>query len=80
MVNTLADNVDTMGDNQPIVLPEPGQELCEYTPPPQPQMAAPQPQTLKPRTQPQTPETHPLSGLQFQGLRLHTNLAHHCQL
>ena len=32
MVYTLADNVDTMVDNQPIVLPQQGQEMLKYTP------------------------------------------------
>ena len=32
MVNTAAVNVDTMVDNQPIMLPEQGQEMRENTP------------------------------------------------
>jgi hypothetical protein len=35
MINTSADDVDTMVDNQPIVLPEQGQEMLEHTPWPQ---------------------------------------------
>ena len=31
MVNTLADNVDTMVDNQPTVLSEQRQEMCKHT-------------------------------------------------
>jgi len=34
MVNTSADNVDTMVDNQPIMRPEQGQEMREHTPRP----------------------------------------------
>jgi len=36
MVNTSADDVDTMVDDEPIVLPEQGQETREHTPRPQP--------------------------------------------
>jgi hypothetical protein len=36
LVNTSADNVDTMVDDQPIVLPEQGQEMRKHTPWPQP--------------------------------------------
>jgi len=61
MVNTSADDVDTMVDDQPIVLPEQGQEMCEHIPWPQPP---------EPRPRPRTPETHPLSGLEH--LRLVT--------
>jgi len=32
MINTLADNVDTMIDDQPIVLAEQGQKMCTHTP------------------------------------------------
>ena len=32
MVNTSADDVDTIIDDQPIVLPEQGQEMREHTP------------------------------------------------
>jgi hypothetical protein len=34
MVNSLADDADTMEDDQPTVLPEQGQEMCEHTPRP----------------------------------------------
>jgi len=64
MVNTSADDVDTMVDDQPIVLPEQGQEMCEYTPRPQ----TPRPETPEPRPRPRTPETHPLSGLEHLGI------------
>jgi hypothetical protein len=66
MVNTSADDVDTMVDDQPIVLPEQGQEMRE--PRPQPPAPAPRPQTPEPRPRPRTPETHPLSGLEHLGL------------
>ena len=68
MVNTSADDVDTMVDDQPIVLPEQGKEIPEHTPRPQPLAPAPRPQTLESRPQPPTPETHPLSGLEHLGL------------
>jgi len=68
MVNTSADDVDTMVDNQPIVLPEQGQEMREHTPRPQPPAPAPRPQTPEPRPRPQPPEPHPLSGLGHVGL------------
>jgi len=45
MVYTLAEDVDTMVDDQPIGLPEQGQEICEHTPWPQPQVPAPRLQT-----------------------------------
>ena len=67
MVNTLADNVDTMVDNQPIVLPEQGQEMRQHTPWPQPPAPAPRPHTLEPYPRPQTPQTDPLGGLEFLG-------------
>jgi hypothetical protein len=59
MVNTSADDVDTMVDHQPIMLPEQGQEMREHTP---------RPQTAEPGPPPRTPETHPLSGLEHLGL------------
>jgi hypothetical protein len=68
MVNTSADDVDTMVDDQPIVLPEQCQEMREHTPRPQPPAPAPRPQTPEPPPRPRTPETHTLSGLEFLGL------------
>jgi hypothetical protein len=68
MVNTAADDVDTMLDNPPIVLPEQGQEMCEHTPQPQPLGPAPGPETPDPRRQPRSPEIHPLSWLGHLGL------------
>jgi hypothetical protein len=41
MVNTSADDVDTMVDNVPTVLPEQGQEMRDHTPRPQPLAPAP---------------------------------------
>jgi len=57
-----------MVDNQPIVLPEPGQELRQHTPPPQPLAPAPWPQTPEPCPRPRTLASHPLIGLEFLGL------------
>jgi hypothetical protein len=68
MVNTSADDVDTMVDDEPTVLPEQGQEMREHTPRPQPPAPAPRPQTPEPPPRPRTPETHTLSGLEFLGL------------
>jgi hypothetical protein len=70
MLNTSADDVDTMVDNQPIVLPEHGQEMHEHTPRPQQPAPGPRPQTPEPRPRPRTLETHPLSELEH--LRLVT--------
>jgi len=67
MVYTSADDGDTTVDDQPLVLPEQSQEMCEHTPRPKPLAPAPQPQTPDSRPGPQTPETHPLSGLQHLG-------------
>jgi len=66
MVNTSPDDVDTMVDDQPIMLPEQGQKMRE--PRPQPPAPAPRPHTPEPRPQPRTPQTHPLSALQHLGL------------
>jgi len=67
MVNTSADNVDTMVDDQPIVLLEQCQEMHEYTPRPQPPAPAPWSQTAEPYPWTPTPETHPLSGREHLG-------------
>jgi len=67
MVNTSADDADTMVDDQPTMLPEQGHEMREHTPRPQPPAPAPQPQTPEPHPRPQTPETHTLGGLGFLG-------------
>jgi len=68
IINTSADDVATMVDDQPIVLPEQVQELREHTTQPQRPAPAPRPQTPEPRPLPRTPETHPLSGLEHLGL------------
>jgi len=79
-VNTSADNVDTMVDYQPIMLPEQAQEMREHTPQAQPPAPAPRPQTLQPHQRPQTLETNPISGLKNLGLVTPRNLAQRCQL
>jgi hypothetical protein len=48
MIITSADDRDTMGDNQPILLPGQGQEVCEHTPKPQPPAPGPKPETPDP--------------------------------
>jgi len=68
MVNSSAEFVDTVVDDQPIMLPAQGQEMRKHTPRPQPLAPTPGPQTPDPRPRPQTPETHLLSGLQHLGL------------
>jgi len=77
MVNTSADDADTMVDDKPMMLHLQGQEMREHTPRPQPLAPAPwphtpepasRPQSLEPRPRPQTPDTHPLSGLEHLGL------------
>jgi hypothetical protein len=62
MVNTSADNVDTMVHNQPIVLREQCHEMREHTPLPKPPALAAQRTTLAPRPRPKTLQAHPLSG------------------
>jgi hypothetical protein len=68
MVNTSADDVETIVDDQPIVLPEQGQEMRKHTPRPHPPAPAPRPQTSESHPRPLTPETHPLSGQEHLGL------------
>jgi hypothetical protein len=65
MVNTSADNADTMLDNQPTVLLEQCQDIREHTRRPQPLSPAPRRGTPEPRPRPRTPETHTLSRLEF---------------
>ena len=65
MVNTSADNADTMVDNEPTMLPEQRQEMREHAPQPQPTTPAPRPQTLEPPPRPPTQATHTLSGLEI---------------
>ena len=45
MVNTSADDGDTMVDDEPTVLPEQGQQMRKHTPWPQPPVPAPRPHT-----------------------------------
>jgi len=52
MVKTWADDVDTMVDDHPIVLPEQCQEMCEHTPRPEPRAPTPRPQTPDPWPRP----------------------------
>jgi len=63
MVNSLADDVDDMSDNQPIMLPEQGHGMREDTLWPHPLAPAPLRHSPEPRPRPWTPETHPLGGL-----------------
>ena len=49
MVNSSADNVDTMVDPQRSVLPEQHHKMRDYTPRPQPPAPTPRRQTLEPR-------------------------------
>jgi hypothetical protein len=65
MLNTSTDDFDTMVDNQPVLLPEQGQEMWEQ---PQPLAPAPVPQTPELRPPPRTPETHHHSWLEHLGL------------
>jgi len=68
MVNTSADDVDTMVDDQPTVLPEQGHVMREHTSWPQCQVPAQRPQTLEPRLPLQTWETDSLIGLDLFGI------------
>jgi hypothetical protein len=52
MVNTSADDADTMVHDEPTVLPEHGQEMRNDTPRPQPLAPAPRLQTTDPPPQP----------------------------
>jgi len=52
MVNTSADDVDAMIDDQPTMLPEKGQEMREHTTWPKPLAPAPRPQTMEPYPRP----------------------------
>jgi len=68
MVNTSADDADTIVDDEPTVLPEQGLQMRAHSPRPQPPVPAPRPQTPEPPPRPRTLETHNLSVLQFLGL------------
>jgi len=62
MLITWSDDVDTMVDDEPIVLSEHSQEMCEHTP--QPEHPAPPRwlQTLESCAELHTPENYSLSG------------------
>jgi hypothetical protein len=64
MVNTSADDVDTMVDDQPIIVPDQGQVIHEHTPRAKPLASAPWPQSPEPHPRAQTLETNPPNGLQ----------------
>jgi len=68
MVNSSADDVDTMVDDQPIVLPEQGHEMREHTTQQQTPARAQCPHTPEPYPRPRTLPTRPLSGLEHLGL------------
>jgi hypothetical protein len=68
MVNTSADNVDTMVHDEPTVLPWQRQEMREHASRQKPPAPAPRPPTLESPPRPRNPETHTLSGLEFLGL------------
>jgi hypothetical protein len=68
MVNTSADDADTMVDDEPTVLPEPHQEMREDTPEPQPLAPAARPQAQEPHPRPRTEETHTVNVLDLLGL------------
>ena len=74
MVNMSADDVDTMVDNQPIVLSEQGHKMHEHDAWPQPLAPAPQPQPPECGQQPRTAESNPLSGPQILGFVTPQNL------
>jgi hypothetical protein len=68
MLNSSADDADTMVDCQPTMLSNQGQEMCKHTPRQQPLAPAPLPHTPEPHPRPQTPKTNTLSGPEFLGL------------
>lgn len=68
IVNTSADNVHTMVDDQPFVLSKQGQVIHDHTPWLQPMASAPWPQTPEHCPQPKTPETDPLIGQELWGI------------
>jgi len=68
MVNSSADDVDTMEDDQPIVLPEQGHEMREHTTQQQTPARAQCPHSPEPYPRPRTLPTRPLSGLEHLGL------------
>jgi len=67
LVNTSEDKVDTMVDDQPIMLPEQCKEMHEHTPQPQPPAPAQWPHTVEPHPRPPTLKMYPISGLEHLG-------------
>jgi hypothetical protein len=63
IVNTSADDVDLMVDNQPIILPAQCKEMCKDSLQHQPLAAGPWPLSREPHPGPHPPESHPLSRL-----------------
>jgi hypothetical protein len=74
-VYTSADDIHTMVDDQPIVLPEQGQEMCKDTPWPQPLAPAPRQHTMEPCPPPRTLETHLFTGLDHLALVTSQNIS-----
>jgi len=70
IVNTSADDIDTMVEHQPIVLPDQGLEMHKHTPRPQSLASDQPPQTPERSPQPSMPETDSPSRLE--NLRLVT--------
>jgi hypothetical protein len=68
MVNLSADDVDTMVDDQPILLNEQGQKMRKHTPWRQHMVPAPRSQTPERCLSPRNPEPAPLMGLEHMGL------------
>ena len=64
MVNSSADDTDTIVDDVPTVQPGQGQEMREHTQRPHAPAPAPRPPTPAPLPRPQTPVTQTLSGLE----------------
>jgi hypothetical protein len=69
MVNTSAEDADTMVDDKPPVVPKQGHWMREHTPHPQPLASAPPPDTREPhpRPRPRSPKAHTLSGVEILG-------------
>jgi hypothetical protein len=65
MVNTSANNVDTIVDDQPTLLLVQGPEMCKCIPQPQSPTPAQRPPIPNPPARQHTPNTHSLSGPKF---------------
>jgi len=68
IVNASADDVHTIVDDKPSVLPEQCKEMREHTQRQQPPAPAPPPQTTEPPPRPRSPVTHTLRGRACFGL------------